>query len=213
METTAIKNLQVFTLTDEKTNQIYYGCNQEWYTSFWRRLSGCGPSTACNILFYLYQTRMAGEKAKRFHNKANCVAWMNEVWRYVTPTFRGIPTTKLFYESVLAYAQAKQMKVTYNVCNLPKAKASRPAFDEVVTFLKEALRQDTPVAFLNLCNGEEVNLEAWHWVTIVALECSGDERSVFVDIADGGMIKKIDLSLWYRTTKKGGGFVYFVTEP
>jgi len=30
---------------------------------------------------------------------------------------------------------------------------------------------------------------------------------------DEGLIKKIDLALWYRTTTLGGGFVYFTASP
>jgi hypothetical protein len=83
---------------------------------------------------------------------------------------------------------------------------------DVVYFLEGALQQDSPIAFLNLCNGDEKNLQSWHWVTIIALEYSEDGNSAFIDILDEGLIKKIDLLLWYKTTTHGGGFVYF-TAP
>ncbi len=38
---------------------------------------------------------------------------------------------------------------------------------------------------------------------------SDDGKDAFVDILDSGIIKKIDLGLWYDTTTLGGGFVYF----
>ena len=83
---------------------------------------------------------------------------------------------------------------------------------DVVYFLEGALHQDSPVAFLNLCNGDENNLEPWHWVTIISLEYSEDGKCVFIEILDEGLIKKIDLLLWYDTTTYGGGFVYFIAS-
>jgi hypothetical protein len=68
-----------------------------------------------------------------------------------------------------------------------------------------------PVAFLNLCNGEETNLERWHWVTVISVEYEEIKQGVFLSIMDEGMIKRINLALWYETTTLGGGFVYFLS--
>ena len=68
------------------------------------------------------------------------------------------------------------------------------------------------MAFLNLCNGEEKNLDRWHWVTIISLEYAKDKNQVLANILDEGVIKKISLSLWYHTTTLGGGFVYFTNS-
>jgi hypothetical protein len=81
----------------------------------------------------------------------------------------------------------------------------------LLKFLEEALSKDSPIAFLNLCNGIEKNLECWHWVTIISLEYMENEEQTFVNILDDGQIKKIDLALWYNTTRKNGGFVYLTT--
>lgn len=137
---------------------------------------------------------------------------MEEIWKFVTPTREGIPTTKMLYESVIAYANAKGINVEHRCCDLPKKKSLRPKFMDVVYFLEEALQQDSPIAFLNLCNGDEKNLEPWHWVTIISLEYSEDGNNAFIDILDEGLIKKINLLLWHKTTAHGGGFVYF-TAP
>jgi hypothetical protein len=74
------------------------------------------------------------------------------------------------------------------------------------------LDNDVPVAFLNLCNGEEKNLDKWHWVTIISIEFDDDKCSSAVEILDEGMVKKIDIPLWYRTTTLGGGLVSFALE-
>jgi hypothetical protein len=136
---------------------------------------------------------------------------MDEIWDYVTPTLQGVNTTKLFYEGVLSYARQKGLAVSCRVLDIPQSAASRPDFMQVLEFLKSALSKDAPVAFLNLCNGKVKNLDSWHWVTIVSLEYEEDGSRAFADIMDEGKIKNIDLALWYSTTKKSGGFVYFTT--
>ena len=84
----------------------------------------------------------------------------------------------------------------------------RPGFDEIVDFITQGLQKDAPVAFLNLCNGEEKNLDRWHWVTIIASDVKSPDE-IIISISDEGRIKYINLSLWVKTTTLGGGLVYF----
>jgi hypothetical protein len=209
----SISNLNLLKVSDESTHMTYYGCNQEWYSTDWKRLSGCGPSTASNIIFYLYHTQAAFGSGQSFNSKENYLSLMEEIWEYVTPTAEGIPTTKMFYEAVLAYTESKGLNVGFDFCDLPEDKSRRPELSEVLVFLEEALIKDAPIAFLNLCNGDEKNLDWWHWVTIISLEYAEDGNSAFIKILDEGLIKKIDLALWYNTTTLGGGFVYFTAVP
>jgi hypothetical protein len=137
---------------------------------------------------------------------------MEEVWNYVTPTERGMPTTQRFYQSVLAYAAAKQLPVEYFCCDVPEERANRPALSDVLRFLAEGLQRDAAIAFLNLCNGEEQNLHRWHWVTIIAFEHAADGSQALLKILDEGKIKTVDLGLWLETTALGGGFVYFQSQ-
>ena len=134
---------------------------------------------------------------------------MEEIWEYVTPTPRGIPTTELFYESVLNYAKAKEIQLECSFLDIPEDKSARPGLSTVLQFLEGALLKDAPIAFLNLCNGEEENLHRWHWVTIISLEYNQDGSQIFVTLLDEGLINTIDLALWHNTTVLGGGFVYF----
>ena len=50
-------------------------------------------------------------------------------------------------------------------------------------------------------------LDYWHWVTITALD---DTTAV---ILDSGSALRIDLRLWYETTKRRGGFVAALGDP
>lgn len=204
-----IINLNLFKIIDEKTQKTYDGCNQVWYPSKWQRLSGCGPSAASNIFFYLSHSQSTLGLEEGLNTKEAWLSLMKEMWTYVTPSIRGVNTLKMFYQPMLAYTKSKGVNVEYRICDVPKDRSQRPELKDIVIFLEEALEKDAPIAFLNLCNGEEKKLDRWHWVTIISLEYTEDRQSVFVDILDQGEIKRINLALWYNTTTLGGGFVYF----
>jgi len=208
MTISSISNPNTFKVFDKSTNKTYYGCDQEWYTTEWQRLSGCGPTAASNIILYLNNIKSNFGLEQNLNSKEGCLSLMEEIWKYVTPTEEGIKTTKMFYESLLTYTKSKWLNVEFEFCDLPEDKVLRPAFPVILNFIEGALSNDAPVAFLNLCNGEEKKLERWHWVTIISLEHTEDGKSAFVKILDEGQIKEIDLALWYKTTTLGGGFVY-----
>ena len=209
MTITSISNPNLFKVLDESTNEAYYGCSQEWYTTEWQCLSGCGPTAASNIIHYLNHTQPNLVSEQSFYSKEGCLSLMEEIWSYVTPTTEGINTTKMFYEAMLTYIKSKGLNAEFEFCDLPEDKALRPEFLVILSFIERALSKDAPVAFLNLCNGEEKNLEQWHWVTIISLEHIEYGKSASIKILDEGQIKNIDLALWYNTTTLGGGFVYF----
>lgn len=209
MSIESIANLAVFKVIDESKHKTYYGCNQAWYPTTWQRLSGCGPSAASNIFFYLTHSESNLESEECSHSKENWVSLMKEMWKVVTPSIRGVNTLKMLYEPLLAFTKSKGVDLEHRICEVPKDKYRRPKLKEIITFLEGALKNDAPIAFLNLCNGEEKNLDRWHWVTIILLEYTEDGSSAFVNILDEGRIKRIDLALWFNTTTLGGGFVYF----
>jgi hypothetical protein len=209
LATKSIANLNSFKVLDPSSQKTYYGCDQAWYKTEWQRRAGCGPTAASNIFLYLGHALSNRELRPSGNSKQHCMALMEEVWRYVTPTERGIPSTKMLYEDMRNYTQSKGLPLNYAVCDVPVEKANRPDLTEIIKFLESALVQDAPVAFLNLCNGHEKNLDRWHWVTIVSMEYTDNIDRAFIDILDEGLIKKVDLRLWYNTTTLGGGFVYF----
>ena len=198
---------------DERSRESYYGCDQEWYATERQRLSGCGPTAACNLIWYLNRTLPTLRLNQSCGSKASSISFLQDIWTYVTPSAKGIPTMKMFSDAVMAYAKSKGLSLERRSCDVPEERSLRPVFAGIVNFLEEALSKDAPVAFLNLCNGEEKRLEPWHWVTIIALQWEEENSRASVDILDGGSIKSIDLSLWYNTTTLGGGFVYFTASP
>lgn len=188
---------------------IYCGSDQEWYAAEDQRLRGCGPSAAANILFY---NRRKRDRNCCGRDRADLLAQMEDTWKYVTPRQSGITSTSIFIKKVERYARVHGEELQYFSLDIPEYPADRPPLAQVVHFLEKGLRSDTPVAFLNLDNGQEETLERWHWVTIAALEYEKGANSTWVSICDEGLCKRIDLSLWLETTTLGGGFVYFVDE-
>lgn len=207
----SIKNLHTFYRIEERPDKYSYGCKQDWYPSDWQKRAGCGPTTACNLLSYMEFSSL-GEKEQFSASKESRLSWMLEAWEYVTPTERGIPSTKMFCERFSDYAKVKGMEISCHCIDIAQEINERPEFQNIVEFIKAAMLKDFPVAFLNLCNGKVSNLDEWHWVTIVSLEHNMDNTEVYIDIIDEGCIEKIDLKLWYDTTTLGGGFVYYTRQ-
>ncbi|WMJ78933.1 MULTISPECIES: hypothetical protein [unclassified Sedimentibacter] len=197
----SVKNLEYFGIMDEATNENHLGCNQEWYVKHWQRTAGCGPTVAAGIVSYLQKNRGL--------DKASCLKMMEEMWNHVTPTIRGVNSTGLFCSGLLSYSESKGIKLIYYSVDVPEKTDVRPPFKSLIEFISSSLINDIPVAFLNLCNGEEKNLDKWHWVTIAALEYEDDLSSAYAEILDEGIKKRINLLMWYNTTMLGGGFVSF----
>ena len=209
MLTTSIKNLSLFKIYDEINQSTYYGGDQEWYTKKWRRLAGCGPTAVSNILYYLSRTQLDSGSNESPITKSGFISLMEEVWKYVTPKLGGISSTKMLCDGILGYAKSKARTVKIDFIDVPKKKLTRPEFRQLLTFLNEALRNDLPVAFLNLNQGTEKVLYSWHWVTITSLEYEDDGSVAFANILDEGVVKKVDLAQWFLSTSLGGGFVSF----
>lgn len=200
----SLKNLSSLTIADNAGNN-HFGCSQEWYGSKWKRMAGCGPSTATNLLLYLHRTKSI-KLALELNDQEGCIKLMEAVWHYVTPTFKGVHTAKQFYNGLHRFAKANGFELSSFSLTIPKQCSLRLEFSAVVEFIRQGLILNSPVAFLNLSNGMVKNLDSWHWVTIVSLKTQEDD--VFVQVYDGAKAFDINLKLWYETTTAGGGFVY-----
>lgn len=198
----------IFRIEDETTKKIFYGSNQEWFLKRWQRLSGCGPSAVTNIIYYINRTRNGNLDCCEL-TKSECLNLMNEVWGYVTPSIGGVSSTGMLNKGVNKYLKEKKLKMKLDFIDIPKKKALRPDIQKLLSFIGKALEKNLPVAFLNLEHGTVYEIDSWHWVTIISLEYELNGSAAFVDILDGGLIKRIDLLQWLQTTKLGGGFVSF----
>ncbi len=207
MTTLRLKDIERFRIRDARTGQTWMGHDQEWFGTPWQRLAGCGPTTACNLFRYLAPALPASAACAMQADREDALAFMEDVWKTVTPTRHGLATTRRFYTTAISYASAREWPLGYRVCDVPAVRARRPDFANLSAFLDAALAQDLPVAFLNLCNGDEANLDEWHWVTIIALSHESDGDALLAEMLDGGTVKRIDLAKWHASTTRGGGFV------
>ena len=209
MRSIAISRLKSLKIVDGAARTFHYGCSQEWYSTEWQRLAGCGPTAVCNIIWYLSHIHPAVGLNQDCTSKEASRSFLEELWSFVTPASNGIPTTRMLCDSVMKYARAKGLYLACRSLDIPEGTSARPPFMDAVLFIEDGLSQDSPIAFLNLCNGDECSLEPWHWVTIIALNSVDDGTRATIDILDEGRVKRIDLRLWYDSTVLGGGFVFF----
>ena len=204
-----LSHIEYLQVTGSDPVEVFCGSDQEWFPTERQRRTGCGPSAAANILFYLNRKN---DPSCCGRDRADLLDFMEDAWQSVTPGANGIPSTALFLKKVGQYAVRHGKHFRYSELNVPPQQAERPSLLEVVTYIAHGLREDVPVAFLNLDHGAEKRLESWHWVTIAAVEYSEEAQTAQVSICDEGITKKIDLKLWLETTERGGGFVYFLPE-
>lgn len=191
-----IKNLNLFQVIDnEKT---YYGFSQEWYKDIWQQKAGCGATVASSIINYYKQVNNFKEIGI-----LDALKIMEELWFYLLPTEHGLNSIKLFYDGIKKFYNNKKVLIDYINVDIK----NKPNLNDIINFISKELSEDKPIAFLNLCNGEENNLDKWHWVIVV--EIFEENGNYFLNIIDDKEITKINLSLWYRTITNDGGFITF----
>ena len=187
---------------------VTHGADQDWFPDLWQR-AGCGPTAAAVILSYLARTRpeLAPLYPEGAMDRASFTGLMCRVWEHVTPVSHGLNRPEQMAEGMASFAAARGLTLTPGLFVFPSARTKRPPYEQAEAFVRRALERDCPVAFLNLHNGRVKELDYWHWVTITALE---DTTAV---ILDSGSALRIDLRLWYETTKRRGGFVAALGDP
>jgi len=191
----------------DHSGQEYFGCDQNWFSSEWQQMSGCGPSTASTLLFYLQKSGRIDLPVHGLERK-DCMLLMETVWSHVTPTQDGIYLIEQFCSGIQSFARSHGFSLDCQSLGIPESTESRPDLADAVDFIARGLDQDCPIAFLNLSKGAVINLEEWHWVTIVAIETDDKRDQVFVTIFDGDKSDTIDFKRWYQTTIDGGALIY-----
>ena len=208
MKTVHLKNPNLFEILDEQNGRVYYGFDQEWYASEWQRRSGCGPTVVSTIFYYIGRSRAIPGICSAL-SRGQSPAFLEKTWRHVTPTIHGIPSADLLCKGIRSYSEAEHLGIETERLDIPASRRKRPAFPRLLSFLSSSLSEDLPAAFLNLHNGEERQLDSWHWVTAVSMDYEENGGAAFLEILDEGAKKRIDLRQWFQTTMLGGGFVRF----
>ena len=165
-------------------NKALYGCNQDWYLIEFRRRAGCGPVAATNILLYLRKKYGLEMIPYRSGGIGEVLAAMNDVFLYVRPKRRGLHTVKKFVKGMCKLGHNYGLSFWYQYLVIPPQDELRPGLEKIVRFIEDGLKNDVPVAFLNLDAGEvEDQLSSWHWVTVVGMSYGASAESAKPDSA------------------------------
>ena len=73
----------------DSNGKTFYGACQEWYPTRFRRMTGCGPTAAANLLACASEGVPFGTAEAR-------VAVMQTMWNYLTPGVRGLHRVRKF---------------------------------------------------------------------------------------------------------------------
>lgn len=184
---------------------LFFGCDQDWFKSFWQRKAGCGSCTGANILHY-FSGRQRLSLPHDVVDKESFVRLMEYSWQFLTPGVMGLNSPFLMQKGLDEMMKQLGYPGKSLVMEVPDDPASRPSLKAAEAFIRAGLQSDSPVAFLNLHNGGQEQLESWHWVTVVGIR--GDENSAQLDIYDNGARFAVDLGAWLVSAQRGGGFVY-----
>ncbi|MDR3296342.1 MAG: hypothetical protein LBT26_11050 [Clostridiales Family XIII bacterium] len=203
MNRVELPNLEYFDVFDERKNRTLKGHDQEWYGSWRQRMSGCGPTTASNVLRYI----AAGVPAQ--WKKTDATDLMDQVWKHVTPGRGGVNSAAKLRSGMVSYAKLIGLNIQIETLDVPRKRDARPPLSELAGFVNGGLGAGLPVAFLNLHNGAERQLDKWHWVTVTGMDFEPDFSAAAVDIMDNCNLLRVDLGRWLQTTALGGGFVRF----
>ena len=185
---------------------ISHGYDQEWFTDEWQRLSGCGPTTATQVLSYS-RFRDGTLDLNTVADQTLALERMNQVWNYVKPRFGGGVYKTQWMESGLQRMMVDfDLPYDVHMVNVSPFCASRLEIDAAAEFIYTGISQDVPVAFLNRHKGKEPALYTWHWVPIYKIFRNGDD--IRCGIFDEGEIRDFSLTNWLKDTILGGGFCY-----
>lgn len=186
--------------------ETVYGGSQDWYPGRWERASGCGPTAASNLIWYLARSRpnlyMLCDTG--CGDKGCFVKLMREMYVLMPPGIGGVNKAAIFTDGIMRYNTAHNSSLAPNVLEIPKKPQLRPDIGVVNDYIQNALQADAPVGFLNLASGTVRELESWHWVTIIGHDTDITETTII----DKGRKINIRLDEWLKSSRLGGAMVY-----
>ncbi|MFV0414326.1 MAG: hypothetical protein ACK5L3_13865 [Oscillospiraceae bacterium] len=202
LKTAALRQPELFVFTDGAST--YYGPDQEWYPEKWQQQAGCGPTVCSQLVWYLSKAAVGGQGLwpAAGQTKEEFLPLMLEVWNYVTPGMQGTNTTGLFSGGAVNYAKARGVSLAPRVFEVGNIISQR-SLPGMVDFLVGELADNVPVAFMNLSNGKEDQLESWHWVNLISF----NPQTMVAQSYDNGQKLEINMKNWLGTSLLGGGLV------
>ena len=188
-----------------------YGGDQNWYSSDILKKRGCGPVAAANILAYMSLQKSEYSKlyTETSYSQANFTQFMNKLYLHLQPGLVGTPDKNQWIEKVKSWASSKGITLTAH---------SYPAtYDKysAAYAIKQGLKNDHPVASLNLNYGFSMDGETygWHWVTITKyFQSVNDNR--WIAVSSWGERKSLNWDVYWagnhdHLLASDSGYIYF----
>lgn len=199
-------------LIEAGTGQLLYGGKQAWFTKKGRRVRGCGPVAAANILCYLAGS---GEKYRGLYpdealTQDDFLSLMDTMYRELSPAFiGGLFSCGRFIRRTVRWAKKRGVLLTAH-----RSGSRSHSQEECFAMIRRGLEQNRPVAALNLklrytvASGENFG---WHWVTITGLH-TGPDGKPQIEISSWGRRFRLDWDSYWQASRRAllpGGFVWF----
>lgn len=168
-----------------------YGGDQRLFSSSYRRETGCGPITACNILAYHAKYYGRSELYPYEWTKADWIKYQNDMFG----SGGGIQTLTKFnvmitdYPAFHGYSYGSEYDSYYlnTDSNLT----------DMCNFIKDQIDNDNPVAMLigTKTSGATYRTNfSVHWVTITGYDFNGESSDPYVKVSSWGEEYDLDLA-------------------
>jgi hypothetical protein len=194
-EIVALKNSEDFIkIMDGKIP--YYGGDQKWFNDNVYRRVGCSSVAAANITAYTAINK--GKESLYCYEdmcKVNFTKHMKDVGKFLCPDERiGMISTLNFMERVVDFAESRFVKIK------PNWITTEFDFERIKDFIKEALKDNLPIALLMLKN-RKLEEFSWHWMTVTKLFENEDKN--YLHLSTWGEKRVIALEDFYKYSYYG----------
>lgn len=174
--------------------------NQERFLRKRQRMSGCGPTTAACLSYYLRRTPGQSKPSPQ-----ESLDLMEKMWERMPPTLLGLFNPYRFKHAFLKHTREEGLSLRAKV--IPIIVRKRPQY--VIQAIRESLSQNIPVPFLHLI-GQTSSFDTWHWITLIGLEDGPHPRKA--EFYDNGRIVEADLVEWMTKPFALGAFICFTKK-
>ena len=180
-----------------------YGGDQNRFARFRMWRGGCSTVCACHAAACLAakdpSRRALSPLPGLVITEAEFDTFSIDMFRFVYPRHRGMPTTALFQEAFQGYADHRGIPVSYRSLqgDAPTAEAE--------AFVRESIDAGDTIQYLLLLHAaREFNELGWHWFTVTGYEETPD--GLHIIFSTWGQRRTLPLAaLWdTRREEKGG---------
>ncbi|MBP3940050.1 MAG: hypothetical protein J6D00_00940 [Christensenellaceae bacterium] len=145
-----------------------YGGDQNWLPEHSMRRGGCSTVVAVELsacLRHIDKKYEALSPIGIYTSKEGFTEFSVEMFKYVYPKYRGLPSIHYFEECYNEYAASVGMQVEY--AKLPE----HSSYEEAENFLREWIDKGYPIACLVLEHESRLIWDiTWHWFTLTGYE-------------------------------------------